>query len=58
MLCLTVNLMIGTYNGEMVFNRLLGNGWSILDDFPLRNIFISTKVHGQIGQCTYETDDD
>ena len=26
--------------------------------FPLRNIFISTKAHGQIGQCTYETDDD
>ena len=27
------NLRIGIYNGEMVFNRLLGNGWSNLDDF-------------------------
>ena len=31
--CLTANLMIGIYNGEMVFNRLLGNVWSDLDDF-------------------------
>ena len=27
------NLRIGIYNREMVFNRLLGNGWSNLDDF-------------------------
>ena len=25
--------MTGIYNREMVFNRLLGNGWSDLDDF-------------------------
>ena len=33
--CLAVNLRIGIYNGEMVFNRLFGNGWSDLDDFSL-----------------------
>ena len=33
MLCLTANLIIGTYNGEMVFNRFLGNRWSDFDDF-------------------------
>ena len=31
--CLAANLRIGFYNGEMVFNRLLGIGWSDLDDF-------------------------
>ena len=31
--CLAANLRIGIYNGGMVFNRLLGNGWSDLDDF-------------------------
>ena len=31
--CLAANLWIGIYNGEMVFNRLLGIGWSDLDDF-------------------------
>ena len=30
--CLAVKLRIGNYNGEMVFNRLLGNGWLDLDD--------------------------
>ena len=29
------NLRISIFNGEMVFNRLLGNGWSDLDDFFL-----------------------
>ena len=29
---LTANLRIGIYNGEIVFNILLGNGWSDLDD--------------------------
>ena len=28
--CSAANLRIGIYNGEMVFNRLLGNGWSDL----------------------------
>ena len=27
------DLRIVIYNWEMVFNRLLGNGWSDLDDF-------------------------
>ena len=27
------NSGIGIYNGEMVFNRFLGNSWSDLDDF-------------------------
>ena len=31
--CLAANLRIGIYNGGMVFNILLGNGWSDLDDF-------------------------
>ena len=31
--CLAANLRIGIYNWEMVFNRLLGNGWLDLDDF-------------------------
>ena len=29
---LTANLRIGIYNGEMVFNGLIGNGWWELDD--------------------------
>ena len=32
-LCQAANLRMGIYNGEMVFNRLLGNSWSDLDDF-------------------------
>ena len=31
--CSAANLRIGIYNGEMVFNRFLGNSWSDLDDF-------------------------
>ena len=31
--CKARNLWIGIYNGEMVFNRFLGNSWSDLDDF-------------------------
>ena len=31
--CKAWNLRIGIYNGKMVFNRKLGNGWSDLDDF-------------------------
>ena len=31
--CLEANLRIGMFNGELVFNRLPGNGWSDLDDF-------------------------
>ena len=31
--CLAANLRIGIYNGEMVFDKLLGNGWSELDEF-------------------------
>ena len=42
--CLAAHLRIGIYNGEMVFNRLLGNGWSDLDDFfgrpPLVFLFL------------------
>ena len=30
--CWAWNLWIGIYNGKMVFNRKLGNGWSDLDD--------------------------
>ena len=31
--CLAANLRNGIFNGEMVFNRLLGNCWSDFDDF-------------------------
>ena len=31
--CLDSNLRIGIYNGEMFFNRSLGNGWWDLGDF-------------------------
>ena len=31
--CFAANLRIGIYNEEIFFNRLLGNGWSDLDDF-------------------------
>ena len=31
--CLAANLRIRIFNGEMVFNRLLGHVWSDLDDF-------------------------
>ena len=31
--CLAANIRIDIYNGEIVFNRLPGNGWSDIDDF-------------------------
>ena len=31
--CLATNFRIGFYNGEMIFNRAHGNGWSDLDYF-------------------------
>ena len=31
--CCAANLRIVIFNGELVFDRLLGNGWSDLDDF-------------------------
>ena len=38
-----MNLRIGIDNGEMVFNRLLVNGWSDLDDFFGRPHELSVK---------------
>ena len=32
-MCLATNLRIGIFNLEMLFNKLLGNGWPDLDDF-------------------------
>ena len=51
--CLVSNLKIGIYNGEMFFNRLLGNGWSDLDDFfcrPPGNFNSDKKVKKSAGQ--------
>ena len=31
--CLSKSFRIPIFNGEMVFNRLFGKGWSDLDDF-------------------------
>ena len=42
---LITNLRIGIFNEEMLFNRLLGNGWPDLDDFSAdpHEISISMK---------------
>ena len=42
--CLAANLRIGIYNGEMVFNRLLGNGWSDLAVFSANPHEISIPI--------------
>ena len=45
--CLATNFRIGFYNGEMIFNRALGNGWLDLDDFfgrSSRNIISDEMV--------------
>ena len=53
--CLAANLRIDIYNGEMVFNRLLGNGWSDLDDLSGRphEISIPIKWSVLVSNCGY-----
>ena len=43
-MCLATNLKIVIFNGEMVFNRLLGNGLSKLNDFFGRPPWISSSM--------------
>ena len=56
----SVSLLVMLYSQYTFFFGRVGPDFlKVISYFyPLRNIFISTKAHGQIGQCTYETDDD